>query len=87
LVCEGEVRGEFNDAFDPSLRFLALLRAAIADGKAHLANRGGGAPEWPERWGWHKLRGRSWVPQGTRIGWVVANDLYIDPAISYEVAQ
>jgi hypothetical protein len=34
-----------------------------------------------------QAEGPIWVPQGTRIGWVVVDDLYIDPAISYEVAQ
>lgn len=31
--------------------------------------------------------GRSWVPQGARIGWVVGNDVLLDPAVSHQLAQ
>ena len=30
---------------------------------------------------------RRWVPQGTRIGWVTGSDLFLEPSLSYQVAQ
>jgi hypothetical protein len=33
------------------------------------------------------LKGQILVPQGARIGWVGGSDLFLEPAISYEVAQ
>jgi len=78
----------FHHASDPALRFVALLRAALAGGHAHVADRRGRVPESPEVWGWWRQpSGRRWVPRGTRIGWVVGNDLFLEPAASYQVAQ
>jgi len=78
----------YHHASDPALRFVALLRAALAGGRAHVADRKGKVPESPEFWGWRRqpARGR-WVPQGTRIGWVVRSDLFLEPSASYQVAQ
>jgi hypothetical protein len=72
---------------DPAVRFVALVKAALASGVAHIAGRNGQAPDTPERWGWGKPTGRVWLPQGTRIGWVAGHDLFLEPAASYEVAQ
>jgi len=73
---------------DPALRFVALLRAALADGRAHVADRRGKPPESPEFWGWQRNRtGRELVPQGTRIGWVAEGDLFLEPISSYDVVQ
>ena len=30
---------------------------------------------------------RRWVPQGTRIGWITGSNLFLEPALSYQVAQ
>ena len=74
-------------AADPALRFVALLEAALASGRAHVADRRGKAPENPATWGWpRQVRGR-WIPSGPRIGWLVGSDLFLDSAASYEVAQ
>jgi len=59
---------------------------ALAGGRAHVADRCGRAPDGPQCWGWRK-RNRSWVAQGPRVGWVVATDVFLEPAISYEVVQ
>src|SRR5262249_40154763 len=40
------------EASEPAQRFLELLAAAIASGRAHVAARFGGAPEESENWGW-----------------------------------
>ncbi len=66
---------------------MSLLQAALAASRAHVADRHGRVPDSPERWGWRKPRGRASVPQGTRIGWLAASDLFLEPAASYEVAQ
>jgi hypothetical protein len=80
------LQAPYHHATDPALRFVALLRAALSGGQAHVADRRGRVPETPEVWGW-RPNGRRWVPRGTRIGWVVGNDLFLEPAASYQVAQ
>ena len=72
---------------DPALRFLSLLQTALLSGGAHLADRLGRPPEFPERWGWRKSGTRTWRPQGARIGWVAGGDVFLEPTASYEVAQ
>jgi hypothetical protein len=81
------LQAPYQQASDPALRFVALLRAALAGGRAHVADRQGGRPEQPTRWGWHKQSGRRWVARGSRIGWVAGGDLFLDPSASYQVAQ
>jgi hypothetical protein len=83
-----ELQIQYHHASDPARRFVALLRAALVGGRAHVADRQGGPPELPGIWGWRpKPHGRGWVPQGTRIGWVARSDLFLEPAPSYQVAQ
>jgi hypothetical protein len=67
---------------------MALLQAALAGGTAHVADRQGQVPAEAAAWGWQRPKtGRKWVSQGTRIGWVAGNDLYLDPLASYQTAQ
>ena len=57
-------------------------------GRAHVADRQGRAPDEPALCGWQcQRRGRKWIPQGPRIGWVAGIDLFLEPAASYQVAQ
>jgi hypothetical protein len=73
---------------DPATHFLALLRAALASGRAHVTDRNGSLPEHPERWGWRQeAPGRTWVSAGVRIGWINRSDLFLDSMTSYQVAQ
>jgi hypothetical protein len=73
---------------DPASRFVTLLRATLESGRAHVADRRGSVPKEAEFWGWrHKPGDCRWVPQGTRIGWVVGGDLFLEPTASYVVAQ
>jgi hypothetical protein len=82
------IQVKYQTGSDPALRFVALLQAALSCGRAHVADPGGKPPTEAEQWGWQqKQRGRGWVPQGTRIGWVAGNDLFLDPVVSYQVAQ
>ena len=82
------LQAHYHQASDPALQFVALLRAALTGGRAHVADRQGRTPESPEIWGWRrKPAGRGWIPQGTRVGWVARSDLFLEPAASYQVAQ
>jgi hypothetical protein len=88
----GEMAGgqaKYQGAPDPAVRFMDLLQAALAGGRAHVADRQGKAPaEAAAAWGWQPGKsGRGWVPQGARIGWVAGSDLYLDPQAGYQVAQ
>ncbi len=78
---------QYHQASDPASRFLSLLHTAMASGRAHLTDRNGGSPDFPGRCGWCKSRGRAWIPQGTRIGWLTATDLFLEPMVSYDIAQ
>jgi len=82
------LQATYQQASDPALRFVAVLQAALACGRAHVADRRGRAPDEAAVWGWQpKPTGRGWVPQGTRIGWVAGSDLFLEPVASYQVAQ
>jgi hypothetical protein len=78
---------------NPADRFLALLRTAIAAGRAHVAARNGGRPDDPGTRGWCSSRpardhGRAeWLPQGTRVGWLDGPDLFLDIDSAYGVAR
>jgi hypothetical protein len=82
----GVQQAKYQEASDPALRFVALLRGALMSGRAHVVDRQGRAPGEPAQYGW-QCKGRRWVPQGPRIGWVAGIDLYLEPAASYQVAQ
>ena len=78
----------YQRAIDPVHRFIRLLQAAIASGRAHFAHRSGSAPELAEAWGWQRpSHGQEWTPQGTRIGWVTGGEVFLEPTVSYQVAQ
>ena len=83
-----ELQIPYHLASDPALRFVAMLRAALASGGAYVADHRGKAPESPGIWGWRrKQTGRGWVPQGTRVGWIARSELFLEPTASYQVAQ
>jgi Domain of unknown function (DUF927) len=79
---------------EPATRFLALLRSAVGSGAAHVAAPDGTEPAHADAWGWQwRIVGaglserQEWNSRGTRIGWLKGDDLYLDPAASYAVAQ
>jgi hypothetical protein len=79
------------EASEPAHRFLELLRATLAAGKAHVATPGGGAPTEEEgAWGWRweesGKEGR-YVAKGSCIGWVDGPNLYLEPTAAYAVVQ
>jgi hypothetical protein len=79
-------QSQHQEAGEPTRRFRELLSAALASGRAHVANPEGGEPEVPKAWGWRKatvgsrdLEREEWRPQGERIGWLEDEDLYLEP--------
>jgi hypothetical protein len=77
----------YHQASDPAHRFVSLVQVALVTGRAHIADREGSAPESPERWGWRRKSNRTWLPQGTRIGWINGSDVFLEPTASYQIAQ
>ena len=80
------VQSQHQAASEPTQRFKELLSAAVASGRAHLANPNGNNPASPGAWGW-RLSGDEWRPQGERIGWVGEDGLYLEPEASFAAAQ
>jgi hypothetical protein len=76
-------------ASEPAARFVALLRACLSSGQAHLSARDGGVPkESPQDCGWHRdSRGGDWESRGNCVGWVDGADIYLEPTASYQVVQ
>jgi hypothetical protein len=80
-------------AADPVDRSLALLRSVLSKGSAHLASASGECPaHLPQVLGWRlcddsRFGGEQWKPQGDRIGWIDADDLYLDPDAAFAAVQ
>jgi hypothetical protein len=72
---------------EPASRFLALLRAALASGRAHVAAPNGRRPDPAEPWGWRQSSAASdWQPQGDRIGWLDGT-LLLEPGAAHAAAS
>ena len=78
----------------PARRFLDLLSSALGSGFAHVAAPDGHEPGSAEAWGWRQrtigageYQRDEWQPQGTRVGWLDGDDLFLDPNASYAAAQ
>lgn len=87
-------QSEHQTASEPTTRFRELLSAAITSGRAHVASEGGGLPANPGAWGWRRgftdedrHASVTWAPQGSRVGWVSGEDLYLDPDAAFAAAQ
>jgi hypothetical protein len=86
-------------AVEPAGQFIRLLSAALASGRAHVADASGREPQEPAAWGWRgkdSYTGRgpddtreqtSWTPQGRKVGWLDGADLYLEPEASFAAAQ
>jgi hypothetical protein len=73
-------------AAEPASEFLRLVAAALTSRRAHLVNKDGGAPADPAVWGWDTT-GAEPRSGGRLIGWLVGEDVYLDPASAYACAQ
>jgi Domain of unknown function (DUF3854)/Domain of unknown function (DUF927) len=81
-----EAQSQHHSGQEPTRRFMELLSAAIASGRAHVADPKGENPERPGAWGW-RFSGEEWRPQGERVGWVDGKDLYLVPEAACSAAQ
>ena len=95
LTDSAEMQGAHLASEEPAQRFLALLRAAISSGRAHVADATTGAePEDAACWGWQlKVIGsggyerKEWCPNGERLGWIRDGVLLLDPDAAFAAAQ
>jgi hypothetical protein len=71
---------------NPAQRFVELLAAALASGKAYVTTAIGNQPPNAQAWG---LRwwGDDWKRRGDRIGCLDKASLYLEPEASYAVVQ
>lgn len=86
LQLQASIDNESSDA----QRFVDLVRAAIANGRAHVENATGGMPPNARALGWRAIdtgKGVRTDPMGARIGWVDNNSLYLDPNASLAVVK
>jgi hypothetical protein len=77
---------------NPSLPIAAVR--SHREGRAHVAAPDGLAPQNPGAWGWREhvlgtgdFTREEWQPQGRRVGWTDADELYLEPEASYAEAQ
>jgi hypothetical protein len=80
-------QGQHQGSEEPARRFIELLGSALAGGYAHVAAPSGFAPLIPEAWGWRDGEHLGRQPQGTRIGWLDDDDLYLDLEAALTAAQ
>ena len=87
-------QSQHQEAGEPTRRFRELLSAAIASGRAHVANTEGCEPEVPEAWGWRRatfgsgdFEREEWRPQCERVGWLEDEDLYLEPNAALAAVQ
>lgn len=89
-----EQQGEHQRAADPVARFPEMLAAVVSSGRGHIAGADGkepGVPPSVEAWGWEAREQRnglgevrvSYHARGCKIGWVVGDELYLDPDSTY----
>ncbi|MBF9023282.1 DNA primase [Rhodobacterales bacterium FZCC0069] len=86
LQLQASIDKESSDA----QRFVDLVRAAIANGRAHVEDAVGGMPRNARALGWRAIdtgKGVRTDPMGARIGWIDKNNLYLDPNASLAVVK
>lgn len=71
---------------DPVRQYLEMVKTAFESGEGHVTNLGGEEPANAGRWGWCRDDGR-WRASGSRIGWLVDDELYLQPTSSYAIAK
>ena len=91
----GVEQDEYQGGEEPTRRFLELLRAVIASGRAHLADsKYGDKPTDPGLLGWRERtigvgenERTEWEPRGERIGWIDGDDVLLEPDAAFAVIQ
>ena len=96
LLKVADAQAEHLASEDPARRFLTVLGAAVASGRAYIGNAADPdeSPADPGELGWLKRTMVSgghqfdeWMPQGERVGWVNEEDLYLIPDAAFAVAE
>ena len=71
-----------------------LLGAAISSGRAHVTAATCARTSDADRWGWQLVivgtgsqEREDWQPRGERIGWLDADDLFLDPESLFAAVQ
>lgn len=83
-VAQGRYQGES----EPAARFLVLLQSVLSSGRAHLKARSGGAPDQgAESCGWRRDGLANLNPLGDCIGWIDADDVYLESGAAFRVVQ
>ena len=77
---------EHQTSAEPAAHFRQLLRSALESGAAYLTSLDGDRPARPQDWGWRHENGE-WRPQGSHVGWIEGEDLFLEPLASYAAAQ
>jgi hypothetical protein len=67
---------------EPTKVYLELLRSALQRGQAHVCAENGTAPPNALMWGWDGQQAK-----GSRVGFLLDDDLYIDPQSAWTVIQ
>jgi hypothetical protein len=75
---------------DPASRFVSLIAAVVSAKNANIAATNGQAPENASALGWDS-RGSGdkfhWVANGSTIGWIENDDLYLEPETAIACAK
>ena len=75
-------------ATEPTARLLAIVRALLSSGRAHLQARNGGEPDRsPGACGWRRDSSNGWSPLGDCIGWAEGDHIYLEPTSAYRLVQ
>ncbi|MGD1092678.1 MAG: DUF3854 domain-containing protein [Bryobacteraceae bacterium] len=82
-----EAQERHHSVAEPTARFLALVRACLISGRAHLETTTAQMPaRSPESCGWHQ-ENQTWKSQGDCIGWLDGEHIYLEPTSAYRVIQ
>lgn len=79
-------QSRYQEAGEPTRRFLELLGSAINAGNGYVARPNGDPPPKPQAWGWRRDN-TGWRPNGKQVGWLCDEELFLEPDTAYAVAQ
>jgi len=75
-------------AAEPTAVYFSLLKTALSTKQAHFASLSEGPPERHELWGWRRSSiSGNWEAPGMCIGWIEADDLYLEPDAAFYIAK
>lgn len=93
IIEVGKKQERYLEEADPTKAFCEAIRMIIGSHIAHLRTRDGGIPLGAEKLGWTREESTGDIPtyksHGQLLGWIDwdADELYIDPAISYPMIR